>query len=50
MTTLTAGRRERPTLTLDYAGKPRAAERNRQRRSPTLSPFELRRLVAAMVD
>jgi hypothetical protein len=37
-------------LTLNHEGKPRAAAPRRKRRSPTLSTFELRRLVAAMVD
>jgi len=37
-------------LSLHYEAKARAAAPQRRRRSPTLSPEELRRLVALMVD
>lgn len=50
MNTHTAGAATRPTLTLNYEGKPQPCARNRKRRSPTLSTRELRRLVALMVD
>ena len=49
MTTLTAGAMTRPTLSLNYEGKPHTGARNPRRRSPTLSTLELRRLVAMMV-
>ena len=44
MTTLTAGAATRPTLTLNYEGKPHPGARNRKR-----STQELRRLVAQML-
>jgi hypothetical protein len=50
MTTLTAGAARRPTLTLNYEGKPQPCTRDLRRPSPTLSTQELRRLVALMVD
>jgi len=49
MNALTAGAATRPTLTLNYEGKPHTGARRRKRRSSTLSTLELRRLVAQMV-
>lgn len=49
MTTVTSGRRERPKLSLNYEAKAEPGERKCERRSPTLSTLELRRLVAEML-
>lgn len=50
MTTHTAGAATRPTLSLRLGAKAESGERKCERRSPTLSTLELRRLVATMVD
>jgi hypothetical protein len=45
----TAGATMRPTLALDFGGRAERAATG-ERRSPTLSVQDLRRLVAAMID
>jgi hypothetical protein len=52
MATQINGATARPRLSLRYGARAETGTRNKceQRRSPTLSTLELRRLVAAMVD
>lgn len=50
MNVQTTGASWRPRLSLHFGGRSKPGAATTERRSPTLSDHELRRIVAAMVD